>query len=836
MRVAVCTIVAQNYLAFARTLMRSLSRWQPDWERFVLLCDEAPTEVGIPPGEFSTLLYRELPLPEPRKLAFRYSILELATAVKPWLMEELFERGYDAVIYFDPDILLCSALEELESMVFGGASAVLTPHLTAPLQDSGSPGEIDILRAGTYNLGFIALGRPSVARDLLRWWQGKNEYHCIVQPDAGLFVDQKWIDLVPGMFEGVEILRHPGYNVAYWNLPLRRVHRENGTWRVDGEPLRFFHFSGFDPMRPQGFSKHQDRFDYGNLGEVVDLCDAYATRIREAGHERLRELPYAFGRFRDGARIADAARHIYRTRPAVQRDAGEDPFALPHEYFDRPVRADRRSPTLAMQGVWELRPDLQAQYPDPNGSDLEAFAGVFASAVAQECGLPVESVGAARALLSRGQEPVARSRQALGRSVWNAGRRAARILTPRQKQRIKRLLGVASSSPQGEHAAARRLVTPLPTDGDRATELPAVTVVGYFSHATGVGESARRAVDALRSARVSHRVLDCGAPGLHRRSERLVHGAPRACPVNILHVNADQVLAVTQQIAPELLEGAWNIGVWHWELSEFPECWRESFSPLQEIWAPSRFVQEALMPVSPIPVNWMPHCIDFETDSADWRTHFGLPKDRLLVLVMYDSASVRHRKNPLGAVEAFVKAFGDRPDVGLVLKARVSERHPTEHEALTSVLERVPQAHVVQGDLGREESHGLESACDIFLSLHRSEGFGLPIAECMYLGKPVVATHWSGNADFMGPENSCPVRFRLVELEQDHPPYRRGSVWAEPDIDHAVDWLRRLARDDAWRRELGRRAAASIREQLAPEVIGARQRRRLAHLGQPTKA
>lgn len=172
---------------------------------------------------------------------FQYSVLELNTAVKPWAMQYLLERGYEKVIYIDPDILLYGPLREVLGLLDSGASIVLTPHLLAPIDDGARPTELDIRRAGTYNLGFCAVKKSPIALNMLSWWQTKLERDCVVDFERGVFVDQSWMDLVPGMFDGVEILRHPGYNVAYWNLAERLVQGdETDAVTVNGAPLVFF--------------------------------------------------------------------------------------------------------------------------------------------------------------------------------------------------------------------------------------------------------------------------------------------------------------------------------------------------------------------------------------------------------------------------------------------------------------------------------------------------------------------------------------------------------------------------------------------------------------------
>ena len=275
--------------------MGSVQRHHPDWDRFVLVigdkADAHPDEES-----FTTVPLDVLPLPNPRQFCFRYSLIELNTAVKPWMFKHVFGRGYDRVIYLDPDIYIYSALAEIEA---SDAFLTLTPHLTGSIGGDDHPSERTILLAGAYNLGFLAVTRRPPLDRFLAWWKEKLEFQCLVDTARGLFVDQKWMDLAPGLFPGVAILRHEGYNVAYWNLGQRTVAGQT----VNGQPLRFFHFSGFDPAAPEMVSNHTD-LRVGETGDARKLIEGYAAALRAAGYESFRNASYAFGAFKDGTPIA----------------------------------------------------------------------------------------------------------------------------------------------------------------------------------------------------------------------------------------------------------------------------------------------------------------------------------------------------------------------------------------------------------------------------------------------------------------------------------------------------------------------------------------------------
>ena len=390
-RTAVCTIVSANYLARARVLMESLAVHHPDWERHVLLVDEVAGRIRPADEAFCLTEVSALPFSDPRPLFFRYSLLELNTAVKaPYLQWLFLERDFDRVVYVDPDCVVYGPLTVAEDLLDDGALMCLTPHLSGPLSDDRRPTEHDVLQAGNFNLGFIALARHSDLSRFLAWWWEKLEHRCLVDLEAGLFVDQKWMDLAPGLFPDVAIIRDPGYNVAYWNLPHRHVARDAGAYRVDDRPLTFFHFSGFDPRSPERFSIHQDRFTLDQVGDVRTLVDDYGRSLIAAREDECSKHEYAFGRLEDGTRIPSALRSLYRSSDSVQRAGGDDPFALPSSYFNESVAELPTGPLISqlLHHIWSERADLQRAFPDPLGSHRGELARWFVDCLAPELDLP----------------------------------------------------------------------------------------------------------------------------------------------------------------------------------------------------------------------------------------------------------------------------------------------------------------------------------------------------------------------------------------------------------------------------------------------------------------
>jgi glycosyltransferase involved in cell wall biosynthesis len=213
------------------------------------------------------------------------------------------------------------------------------------------------------------------------------------------------------------------------------------------------------------------------------------------------------------------------------------------------------------------------------------------------------------------------------------------------------------------------------------------------------------------------------------------------------------------------------------------------------------------------------------------RRRFQLPEDRFLFLTMFDFSSIQERKNPAAALEAFDRAFQrSGSQATLVIKTQNADFHPQDLAVLREKLSGRRDIVWINQTLSRQEVYDLLAGCDAFVSLHRSEGFGLGLAEAMFLGKPVVATNWSGNTDFMRPDNSCPVNFRLVHLERDFGVYRAGQTWADPDVDHAASLMQQVAADQELRARISLAAMKTIRDEFSPETVGRRIRARLEYV------
>ncbi len=393
--VAVGTVVAKNYLPFARVLARSLAEHHPRVPFFVLLADEPGAAFDSAAEPFTMVGLHEVGIVDLRSFLFRYTRQQVIVAGKAFLLRWLLDQGFERAVFFDADILVLGDLAPLLAPE-EPYPVLLTPHLLAPLVGPDRTArELQVLRSGVYNGGFVAVSDSPTARRFLAWWQERLYLHCRHAIGEGMHFDQRWLDLVPALFEGVGIVRDPGCNVAYWNLPEREVATENGPVRVAGQPVRFFHFSGFDPDEPATVTRYNRRLRMADVGAAAELFGRYTSLLLAAGWREAKSWPYAYGCFDDGTPIPEVARSLYADL-GQEASAFGDPFRSDGEssvfqWLNQPIDGpsrSRRKITRLWHAVYRQRPDVQRAFPDLLGADRRRFLRWARNHGAREHGVP----------------------------------------------------------------------------------------------------------------------------------------------------------------------------------------------------------------------------------------------------------------------------------------------------------------------------------------------------------------------------------------------------------------------------------------------------------------
>ncbi|MGH8247918.1 MAG: glycosyltransferase family 4 protein, partial [Gammaproteobacteria bacterium] len=345
-----------------------------------------------------------------------------------------------------------------------------------------------------------------------------------------------------------------------------------------------------------------------------------------------------------------------------------------------------------------------------------------------------------------------------------------------------------------------------------------VNLAGYLTSEKGTGEAARSAAAILEAANVPlalNNIIDAASANVESAVREFANTNPYA--FNLVYVNGDQAANFAFHKGKPYFDNRYNVGAWNWELTDFPSEWLPRFQYFDEVWVPTNFTRDALGRISPIPVTTVPYAVVPPQPTNFGRSHFRLPENDFVFLFMFDYHSVLERKNPLGLIEAFQRAF--RPDeaAALVIKSSHADRRTVRMLRETARGSRIVITDTV---LARDHVGALYKLCDCYVSLHRSEGFGLTPAEAMALGKPVIATGYGGNMDFMTEDNSYLVRYRLIELDRNYTPYQKGWVWADPDLDHAAELMRAVYEDRRRAKAVGKKAAVDISRLLGAEAVG----------------
>ena len=782
-----CTIIARNYLPHARVLAESFLKQHPNGTCTALLLDDPDRNLDAASEPFEVLHVEDIWVPELRSLFPRYSAVELSAAVRPWFLKHVLDAGEDTILYLDPDVQIFASLDDVGKLA-GEHSVVLAPRVVEPVpRDGERPTEQEVLADGAYDAGFIALGAGETSGRFLDWWmegllkaRSREEPQSLPlfdepwrpesQPDP-LFADRRWIDAVPDIFPETEVLRDPGCDVAYWNLHARTLRKDGENVTVDGQPLRSFHFSGFSPDHPHWLSRHATRVKLSEDPTLAGLCASYAGRLEERGYDRASGASYRYGRLPDGLPYDDVLRRLYNQAVDAGEDFGDIFEPVGAEKFLRWVNSpaddggNHGITRFMYEGLYMQRRDVRRKFKGLSGPAGKGFMAW----------------------------------------ILNHGRDRHEI--PDQ---------LIPDDPYG-FSKTTRPRTAAGFDG--------VNVVGYLTGEMGLGEVARQNIAALRAAGipVATKKFDHFGNRNEHEFEEII--SPRDYSVNLICLQPPELQQFHREAGKEFFEGRRSIGVWGWELDVFPEKWLDSLDLVDEIWVWTSYVAETLSRVSTKPVVTMPPPV-VVPDLGDEKVDIGVPEG-FTFLFVFDFHSVMNRKNPQGLVEAFKRAFSPGEGPRLVIKSINGDARTSSLEELKVAALGRDDIHIVDRYVSALEKTALMAGCDCYVSLHRSEGFGFTPAEAMALGRPVIATGFSGTVDFMSNANSYLVDYALTEVGPGSPPYPPYGMWADPDLDHAAALMRHVWENPDEARSRGERARRDIENTLSPEVIGEAMRSRL---------
>jgi glycosyltransferase involved in cell wall biosynthesis len=695
-----------------------------------------------------------------KRMAAYYDVMEFSTSLKPLLLEKLLER-YEEVAYLDPDIYVTSNIEDVFYPLSTNPIA-LTPHVLKPMPRDGlRTSEKDVMQSGIYNLGFISVSRA--ASRFLNWWSERLTFDAVNDLQNSLFTDQRWVDWAPALFE-VSIIKNSRFNVAYWNIHERVLTKKGNQFDVDGQPLGFFHFSGFDPENLKTLSRHTGHLTRTYIEENSSLhilSKDYGSKIlsKRKSQESEGAPTYLFDKTPCGLllthEIRRALRHAYANPKEFTKTPPADPWKsddlrnwlLETEYKVGPARTT----TLAL-GYWLTRGDL-----NPTGAKMTYF-------------------------------------DALRMDSWSRTDENSVLMNKTISNRKKHHL-------------------------DSTEQKNGWSILAYARGEFGVGEMGRRlhSAFALTGAPTQLVGVDLSLSRQHHPVDHVV--SERASFSNVVAcVNADQIQIVSEKYS--LSDASKRIGYWAWELEEFPDKYRPAFDQVDEVWALSGFAREAISKKTEKPVRHVPIPIvvpSFPTQLT--RPQVQMPEDTFVFLVVFDYLSVPKRKNPQSTIKAFLLAFPEPGEAHLIVKSINGYRDRAYSETLQSLAIGRNDITFIDEYFSSEETRALIELADVFVSLHRSEGYGLNIADAMAYGTPVIATAYGGNMDFMNESIAGCVNFELVRVGKGSEPYDSSSFWAEPDIHHAANLMRKFFDKPEIPTKLSIAAKKHVRENFSVEQI-----------------
>jgi glycosyltransferase involved in cell wall biosynthesis/SAM-dependent methyltransferase len=748
----VCSFVTPELAHFTRVLIDRARSVHPDLAFAVLnLCEGDPfDDQSITRIEPSEVLDDETLI---HLAMLTESSVDLAGLLVPALIRDQLASS-DLVLYVDPRSVLLEFPDELSELARTHGAAFISRYPASLSDDGLSPAMGELF------------GEPAIDSSMLafhRSGQGiLDEVAARIRPREIATRDDT---LVPWDQAALRATCHVSKQGA-WQRSTRnlsssivQIDEEDGALSQDGHPVRSLYLPTFDPATPwllDSTAPSSPRVTRSGQPAIAAAVDDWSAELARAA-ERLKPMAAVLRATSDGQRIDQLTRSAHRR--ALQR--GEPTIGSPFEpsglaayrqWLGAPPEDARISRYLL--ALWESRADLQSAFPTAPSLQARAFERWVATTGVTEHDIPITLRPA---------------------------------ITP-------------SESVDSDEVVESRDVT------------DSLMVSGYLTSSLGLGEAAR-----LVASAATRSGLD-----VVTHSHTLVHGsrqqvneqpAVRYTGTAVAHVacvNVDSFADFAAD-APELMaSGRRTIGLWFWETSAVPETYLPAFELVDEIWVASEYVAAVFEPHFHGPIRIYPQPVPVPDAGEHSRAELGLP-DAFTFLFSFDFNSVFERKNPLAVIDAFCLAFEADEGPRLVLKSINGSLHVDQLERLQYAARGRPDIVIVDEHFPEWKRDAWTASCDCYVSLHRSEGFGLTMAEAMACGKPVIATRFGGNLAFMNDETGLLVDSRIATVPAGCHPYPEGSIWADPDVSHAA----RLMRDVSYDSDLRARVGANARQYIA---------------------
>ena len=803
------TICSKNYLARALCLYNSIKSFNPNVKFSLFLSDIIEyKDLGIIFDSANIFYLDDLfNLNDISKITSKYDITELNTAIKATCFKKLMAIGCDRVLYLDPDIEVFDELDELNDLL-RFHDAIVTPHINSQYLDDFRPTDLDIITSGTYNFGFLALNNTEQVIGFLNWWETKLLNFCYSDIPNGLFVDQKFGELITSFIQKTYILHDVSYNVAYWNLHERRVSKTK-NYSINGKPLKFFHFSGLSNQIEE-VSRHQNRIRIEKNSTIYRLFEDYKKKCRDLDSLFLQSTESGFNYFHNGNEILAIHRVAMRlTDQALQVD--EEARLVYHTrtfYSKRDIVINVSTnlqiklncePILA--AALKIRGDLVAYFPITNTYPHE-LKSWFVAGGFKEFGLTHHGFE------SEANQPKSNKIRSLYVLLaYNPSFRefATKWVPKSILSRVKNHFFFKLGKEGSDHSSLESAVIKYNERFESLTleeSLPKLNIkyVGYFDYPTGLGKAARDMAKHFYERGKLSDIQKLNILDKKATEDFHLNRSGNEIDATICHCNFDMLRL-------EELQFTWQgkrLLYCVWELPFFPRHWLNLISSLDGILVPSKFVASNLYRSYGIKSFVLPHVITTslpgDTVVSNTKKKYGLKSGDINILISCDLDSFVARKNPEAAIYAALGAINKLRHIPIKV---IVKFHGSTAPAFLKKFE-VMNLHnfvFISDNMTDPEYSSIKVISDIYISLHRSEGFGLNIAEMIDLGKYVVTTGYSGNLDFCSLPNVELVKYKLVTVKNDEYPYSGyGQYWAEPDLFDAEQKIIKLISQIATRK------------------------------------
>lgn len=777
------TVVHYDFIPYAEVLARSFIRQHPDAHFYIVVLDYS---LRVKKSDISGITYLTSEdlmrfVPDYLHLALALGREHLTYFVQPRIAEKL-AGNYQTLFCIEPKVKIYSPLAEMIDLLDQSEVSVVPRRLTPFSHDGLSPSQEELLKPGFYSSGLIGINCESAR--FIDWWKSETT----VKEQLAYRTHFGFLEPAISFFN-MSICNSPNYGLAYWNIDERNLRVENKVWKIGDSDLVYANYDEFDFRYPYWVSNNvgsNPRIRISSDDTLRLFYSSYSEEVKEF-QRSVPSLPsknprddfYEWDVLIPGVKITAGIRHVFRSEWINSKETGgivpPTPFAV--NQLNRFVEWLEENSVLSVTPMQRFVLAVLI--------DRQDLQGIFL----HEGVLDYPRIKRWITAHGRYENPV----------TW--------LMTLK--------------------------APPMESIADKGRSPKGVDVIGSLNSEHGLGEAGRLLVEALRTTEEKVSTISFSPFGIPGRHDFSADNQSRN-KLTVVALNPEQFPGLWKGLGNSLRSGRYVIGQWFWELEVAPPWYQKAFQAriVDELWAPTRFIEDMLRSCAPHDINirYMPLPLVEPICQPDFSLSTVGLQEKFSFLFTFDFNSVMKRKNPNGVIEAFKRAFSPNEGPQLIIKSINGHLNAREFEKLRWACDGRNDIVLVDRHLSSKENASLMAATDCYVSLHRAEGLGLTIAEAILLEKPVIATAYSGNMDFMNEDSGLLVPWEYVAVGHEANAYPAHAQWAEPDIDVASNHMRWVFENQLEAQVLGKQAKGRILRDFSPAVTGERMHNRLKEI------